>query len=128
MSWTTTAEALCELVRNRDSGSENELNDDWGGLQGIADAIRSDLKDGLSIQVSILFICTSFNFPKEIETGFGARKEHFGTNVLPQEPPRPFWSFYWDAIQDETLVILMIAAVVSIILGEAFPSEDAPRS
>jgi hypothetical protein len=63
-----------------------------------------------------------------VETGFAARKEHFGTNVLPQEPPRSLFSFWFDAIQDRTLIILMVAAVVSIALGEAFPSDDDPRS
>jgi hypothetical protein len=56
MSWTTTPKALTDLVENRDSGSEKELEGDWGGAQGLADSLKSDLKNGLTKQVR-LYIC-----------------------------------------------------------------------
>nr|KYP50409.1 Calcium-transporting ATPase 9, plasma membrane-type [Cajanus cajan] len=45
------------------------------------------------------------------------RKNAFGTNTYPRKKGRSFWRFLWEAWQDLTLIILIIAAVVSLILG-----------
>ncbi|KAL2332555.1 hypothetical protein Fmac_020136 [Flemingia macrophylla] len=45
------------------------------------------------------------------------RKNAFGTNTYPRKKGRSFSRFLWEAWQDLTLIILIIAAVVSLILG-----------
>ncbi|CAJ1954926.1 unnamed protein product [Sphenostylis stenocarpa] len=45
------------------------------------------------------------------------RKNAFGTNTYPRKKGRSFWRFLWESWQDLTLIILIIAAVVSLILG-----------
>ena len=42
---------------------------------------------------------------------------------MPQQPPRPFLEFFKDALSDNTLLILMAAAVLSILLSVFF-SDD----
>ncbi|KAK6944577.1 Calcium-transporting P-type ATPase, N-terminal autoinhibitory domain [Dillenia turbinata] len=44
-------------------------------------------------------------------------KTAFGSNTYPRKKPRSFWVFLWEAWQDLTLIILMVAAVASLALG-----------
>ncbi|KAL6191793.1 hypothetical protein ACLB2K_038182 [Fragaria x ananassa] len=45
------------------------------------------------------------------------RKNAYGSNTYPRKKPRSFWRFLWEACQDLTLIILMVAAVASLALG-----------
>jgi len=41
----------------------------------------------------------------------------FGSNVIPPKPPKTFLELVWEALQDITLIILIIAAMISLILS-----------
>ena len=41
----------------------------------------------------------------------------FGTNVFPEAPSQSFLQLLYESLCDTTLIVLMIAAIVSIILG-----------
>ena len=45
------------------------------------------------------------------------RREYFGANKLPQKVQKTFLQLCWEALKDKVLVILCIAAVVSLALG-----------
>ncbi|OAY83326.1 Calcium-transporting ATPase 8, plasma membrane-type [Ananas comosus] len=45
------------------------------------------------------------------------RREAFGANTYPRKKGRSFLLFLWEACQDLTLIILMVAAVISLALG-----------
>lgn len=47
------------------------------------------------------------------------RQKLFGLNRFVEKPSRPFWMYVWEALQDLTLLILMVCAVVSIGIGIA---------
>ncbi|XP_078182800.1 putative calcium-transporting ATPase 9, plasma membrane-type isoform X2 [Carex rostrata] len=77
-----------------------------GGVDGISKKIRSSLKKGI------------------LENDIKVREAIFGTNKHTEKPSRSFWKFVWDALHDLTLIILMVCAVVSVIVGlftEGFP-------
>lgn len=72
-----------------------------GGLEGIAQKLSMSLETGISAsEISI-------------------RQTIYGLNQYTEKPPRPFWMFVWDALQDLTLIILMVCAVVSVGVGLA---------
>ncbi|KAL5760390.1 hypothetical protein ACOSP7_018906 [Xanthoceras sorbifolium] len=72
-----------------------------GGVEGLAKEVSVSLTDGVvSSDVSI-------------------RQEIYGMNRYAEKPPRSFWTFVWDALQDLTLIILMICAAVSMGVGIA---------
>ncbi|XP_037946981.1 plasma membrane calcium-transporting ATPase 2 isoform X4 [Teleopsis dalmanni] len=55
------------------------------------------------------------------------RRETFGSNVIPPKPPKTFLTLVWEALQDVTLIILEVAALVSLGLSFYKPAdEDAP--
>ncbi|KOB77531.1 Calcium-transporting ATPase [Operophtera brumata] len=56
------------------------------------------------------------------------RREVFGSNMIPPKPPKTFLTLVWEALQDVTLIILEIAAVVSLALSFYSPPEDPTES
>jgi Ca2+ transporting ATPase len=44
------------------------------------------------------------------------RRQVYGANIIPPKPPKTFLMLMWEAIQDVTLIILQVAALVSLIL------------
>lgn len=44
-------------------------------------------------------------------------RAYFGINKVEPPPPTPFWRLVLDALSDLTMIILMIAALFSVILG-----------
>ncbi|EGW31295.1 Ca2+-transporting P-type ATPase [Spathaspora passalidarum NRRL Y-27907] len=51
------------------------------------------------------------------ETDLGGRRHYFGVNRLPERSSRGFFRLCWEAMKDKVLIILSIAAVVSLALG-----------
>ncbi|KAK6928812.1 Cation-transporting P-type ATPase, C-terminal [Dillenia turbinata] len=86
---------LASIVRSHDS---KDLNS-HGGVEGLAEKVSVSLGDGV------------------VSSDISLRQKVFGCNKYAEKPPRTFWMFVSDALQDLTLVILMICAVVSIGVG-----------
>lgn len=57
--------------------------------------------------------------PADIEK----RKTAFGQNFIPPKKPKTFLQLVWEALQDVTLIILEVAAVVSLGLSFYKPPE-----
>lgn len=55
------------------------------------------------------------------------RRETFGSNSIPPKPPKTFAQLVWEALQDITLIILEVAAVVSLLLSFYQPSAEETR-
>ncbi|EPS66913.1 hypothetical protein M569_07863, partial [Genlisea aurea] len=82
---------------------ENDLSflQQHGGVKGLAGKLKSDFEKGIPGN----------------ETDITSRKEAFGSNTYPRKKGRSFLSFVWDACRDTTLIILMVAAAASLVLG-----------
>lgn len=52
------------------------------------------------------------------------RRETFGSNTIPPKPPKTFLTLVWEALQDVTLIILEVAALVSLGLSFYQPADD----
>jgi P-type Ca2+ transporter type 2C len=113
--WDITSDELFDVLHRRDEPSAAQELADLGSLTQLADKLKTDVSRGLSD-------------PEEYASGYSARKKWFGENRLPEKPPRSLWQFWFDALQDRTLIILMTAAVVSIILGLIMPPPGESRS
>ncbi|KAL5549596.1 hypothetical protein UlMin_004827 [Ulmus minor] len=73
----------------------------YGGVKGIGDLLKTNLDKGVSGDDDDLL----------------KRRNAFGSNTYPKKKGRSFWMFLWEAWQDLTLIILMVAAVASLALG-----------
>lgn len=102
-----------------------------GGLQGIARGLQSDLKTGLSIdetsapaEISFEEAVYSRNQTQStkptssaVSECFGDRIRVFKRNVLPAKKATPLWKLMWAAYNDKVLILLTVAAVISLALG-----------
>lgn len=52
------------------------------------------------------------------------RRDTFGSNVIPPKPPKTFLQLAWEALQDITLIILEVAAIVSLALSFYSPEME----
>ncbi|XP_039009543.1 calcium-transporting ATPase 9, plasma membrane-type-like [Hibiscus syriacus] len=73
----------------------------YGGVKGLSGMLRTNLEKGIN----------------EDEADLSNRRNAFGSNTYPRKKGRSFWMFLWEAWQDLTLIILIIAAAVSLGLG-----------
>ncbi|CAM6053706.1 unnamed protein product [Sphagnum tenellum] len=80
-----------------------------GGVKGVAKALNTNLEEGVE------------DSPEELQK----RKDAYGDNTYPRKRPKGFLTFLWEACQDTTLIILMVAAVVS--LAVSMPT-DGPKN
>jgi len=55
------------------------------------------------------------------------RVDVFGSNVIPPKPPKTFLRLCWEAVQDTTLIILIVAAVISLGLSFYKPPAKGMR-
>ncbi|KAJ0085878.1 hypothetical protein Patl1_08826 [Pistacia atlantica] len=72
-----------------------------GGAEGIVEKLSTSISDGISTAEQLL----------------NKRKEIYGVNKFTERPARGFWLFVWEALQDMTLMILAVCAVVSLVVG-----------
>ena len=79
--------------------------EDMGGIDGVAEKLRIALEKGID--------------SSSVET----RRGVFGTNVLPQVPPKSFFFLWFQNLKDPIIIMLMAAALVSTVLGVAVPEE-----
>jgi len=91
---------LRELMEVRGREACEQLNR-YGGVQEICKKIYTSPTEGLS------------GSAKDIEH----RRETFGSNTIPPKPPKTFLTLVWEALQDVTLIILEVAAIVSLLLS-----------
>ncbi|RBR09634.1 uncharacterized protein FIESC28_09746 [Fusarium coffeatum] len=113
-----------------------------GGLPGLEKGLRTDAKAGLSPDEGKLRDHVSFEEATATKEGFKAsptdnvlpttevdddghvakdafpdRKRVYGSNRLPEPKAKSFFQLAWIALQDHVLILLCVAAVVSLALG-----------
>ncbi|KAF4531643.1 hypothetical protein B566_EDAN006574 [Ephemera danica] len=99
-----TLKQLRELMDFRGNEGVAKLEELGGGAE-LCKKLSTSPTEGLSMPV------------KDLER----RKEVFGSNVIPAKKPKSFIELAWEAAQDFTLIILMIAAAISLILAFVAP-------
>jgi Ca2+-transporting ATPase len=60
---------------------------------------------------------TEMSKPEVSKSAFKDRKRVYGDNRLPERKSKTIWALAWTALQDKVLILLSIAAVVSLALG-----------
>ncbi|XP_033017831.1 plasma membrane calcium-transporting ATPase 1 isoform X4 [Lacerta agilis] len=96
-----TLEELRDLMELRAADALHKIQDCYGDAHGICTRLKTSPNEGLS------------GNPADIER----RAAVFGKNFIPPKKPKTFLQLVWEALQDVTLIILEIAAVVSLGLS-----------
>lgn len=74
----------------------------------------------------IIFVCCPIGLPGT-RADIEHRRETFGSNTIPPKPPKTFLQLVWEALQDVTLIILEVAALVSLGLSFYQPENEKTR-
>ncbi|XP_052564452.1 plasma membrane calcium-transporting ATPase 1 isoform X5 [Culex pipiens pallens] len=102
-----TLKNLREIMENR--GREGvAMVTEYGGVHEICRKLYTSENEGLS------------GSKADIEH----RRETFGSNIIPPKPPKAFLTLVWEALQDVTLIILEIAAIISLLLSFYQPADE----
>ncbi len=91
-------EKLLEIMEAKDT----RLVDELGGVQAIAQNIGSDVEKGL-LSIS--------------DHDLDQRKQKYGVNKMERKAPPSIFELFMEAMKDTTIIVLLIAAVISITIG-----------
>uniref|UniRef100_A0A8C2CDE3 Calcium-transporting ATPase n=1 Tax=Cyprinus carpio TaxID=7962 RepID=A0A8C2CDE3_CYPCA len=104
-----TTMQLRELMELRSSEAVNKIAECYGDVQGICRRLKTSPVEGLS------------GNPADLEK----RHTAFGKNFIPPKKPKTFLQLVWEALQDVTLIILEVAAIISLGLSFYHPQGEA---
>uniref|UniRef100_A0A8C4TCG0 Calcium-transporting ATPase n=1 Tax=Erpetoichthys calabaricus TaxID=27687 RepID=A0A8C4TCG0_ERPCA len=92
---------LRSIMELRGTEAVVKIQEDYGDTEGICRRLKTSPTEGLSGQAA------------DIEK----RTEVYGQNFIPPKKPKTFLQLVWEALQDVTLIILEIAAIISLGLS-----------
>ncbi|XP_077469206.1 plasma membrane calcium-transporting ATPase 3b isoform X2 [Stigmatopora argus] len=105
-----TLKELRELMELRGGEALQKIQDSYEDTDGLCQRLQSSTTEGLS------------GDPADLER----RCQTFGQNFIPPKKPKTFLELVWEALQDVTLIILEIAAIISLALSfYQPPGEDS---
>ncbi|KAE8416691.1 hypothetical protein BDV36DRAFT_199324 [Aspergillus pseudocaelatus] len=132
---------LNKLLNPKNLGAFHAL----GGLRGLEKGLRTDINSGLSMDETALDGTVSFEDATSIaseestqgspsqpprqptrsgtepakhpDNGYTDRKRVYGSNKLPERKPKSIFELAWIAYNDKVLILLTVAAIISLALG-----------
>lgn len=97
---------LKNLMELRKTEAVKHIQKTYGNIFAICQRLKTSPTEGI------------IGTPAELTT----RKSVFGRNFIPPQKPKTFLELVWEALQDMTLFILEVAAIVSLGLAFYHPS------
>ncbi|XP_064414355.1 plasma membrane calcium-transporting ATPase 3b isoform X3 [Latimeria chalumnae] len=96
-----TLQELRSLMELRGAEALQKVQEGYGDVNGLCRRLKTSPTEGLS------------DNPTDLEK----RKQIYGQNFIPPKKPKTFLQLVWEALQDVTLIILEIAAIISLALS-----------
>ncbi|XP_031135581.1 plasma membrane calcium-transporting ATPase 1-like [Sander lucioperca] len=96
---------LRSLMELRGEESVTKIKESYGDVSGLCARLRTSPIEGLA------------GNSEDIDR----RIEEFGQNLIPPKKPKTFLQLVWEALQDVTLIILEVAAIISLALSFYHP-------
>uniref|UniRef100_A0A673XYA5 P-type Ca(2+) transporter n=1 Tax=Salmo trutta TaxID=8032 RepID=A0A673XYA5_SALTR len=103
-----TVEELRDLMELRGGEAIQKIQEAYGDSEGLATKLLTNTIDGLSGD----------------QADLDRRSKSFGQNFIPPKQPKTFLELVWEALQDVTLIILEVAAIISLGLSFYQPPGD----
>ncbi|XP_041429099.1 plasma membrane calcium-transporting ATPase 3 isoform X2 [Xenopus laevis] len=105
-----TLQELRSLMELRGAEAIQKIQDSYGDVNGLCRRLKTSPTEGLSENIA----------------DFEKRRQIYGVNFIPPKKAKTFLQLVWEALQDVTLIILEIAAIVS--LGLSFYAPPGEQS
>jgi len=102
MEFQCTVQELRELMKQRGHDGVKALEQGYDrGVLTICERLHTSPTEGLSGDAA------------DVQR----RKDVYGGNYIKPKPPKPFYKLVWEALQDMTLIMLIVAAIISLGLS-----------
>ncbi|KAM9753868.1 LOW QUALITY PROTEIN: plasma membrane calcium-transporting ATPase 1-like [Menidia menidia] len=108
--FSCSLQELRSLMELRGTEAIARIQESYGDVNGLCVRLRTSPAQGLDGSLE----------------DTSRRKLNFGQNVIPPKKPKTFLQLVWEALQDVTLIILEVAAIISLGLSFYQPP-DAER-
>uniref|UniRef100_A0AAQ5XGT6 Calcium-transporting ATPase n=1 Tax=Amphiprion ocellaris TaxID=80972 RepID=A0AAQ5XGT6_AMPOC len=108
--FSCSLQELRSLMELRGAEAITRIQECYGDVNGLCGRLRTSPVEGLDGK----------------SEDINRRKQNFGQNVIPPKKPKTFVQLVWEALQDVTLIILEVAAIISLGLSFYSPP-DAER-
>ncbi|XP_034054606.1 plasma membrane calcium-transporting ATPase 1-like isoform X1 [Gymnodraco acuticeps] len=99
--FSCSLQELRSVMELRGEESLTRIKESYGDVNGLCARLRTSPIDGLD------------GTSEDIDR----RKAEFGQNLIPPKKPKTFLHLVWEALQDVTLIILEVAAIISLGLS-----------
>lgn len=103
-----TLAQLRELMDHKGAEAVRFIKDQYGNAEQVCQLLRTSPTEGLKGDADDL----------------AKRKELYGENSIPPSKPKTFLQLIWEALHDATLIILEIAAIISLALAFYTPGAE----
>lgn len=103
-----SVEELKELMKVRGEEGVKKLKEKYHSIDELCKKLKTNPQQGLTGD----------------DADLKNRVEVFGKNEIPQKASKSFIRLLWEAVQDVTLIILIIAAAISLGLSFVHPGDD----
>ncbi|XP_034022075.1 plasma membrane calcium-transporting ATPase 2 isoform X2 [Thalassophryne amazonica] len=97
------------LMELRGTEAVVKIQEDYGGTEGLCKRLKTSPTEGLA----------------GAQADLDKRREIYGKNLIPPKKPKTFLQLVWEALQDVTLIILEIAALISLGLSFYHPPGES---
>ncbi|XP_008276216.1 plasma membrane calcium-transporting ATPase 1-like isoform X1 [Stegastes partitus] len=108
--FSCSLQELRSLMELRGAEAITRIQECYGDINGLCARLRTSPVEGLDGK----------------SEDINRRIQEFGQNVIPPKKPKTFVQLVWEALQDVTLIILEVAAIISLGLSFYSPP-DAER-
>ncbi|XP_057693208.1 plasma membrane calcium-transporting ATPase 1-like isoform X2 [Corythoichthys intestinalis] len=99
--FSCSLQELRSLMELRGDDAQDRIRQNYQDVNGLCTRLRTSALEGLDGSWEDLEL----------------RRQAFGPNVIPPKKPKTFVQLVWEALQDVTLIILEVAAVISLGLS-----------
>uniref|UniRef100_A0AC34FQ18 Cation-transporting P-type ATPase N-terminal domain-containing protein n=1 Tax=Panagrolaimus sp. ES5 TaxID=591445 RepID=A0AC34FQ18_9BILA len=103
-----SVDELKTLMTFRKHEGKEVIATKYGGIEKLCKKLNTDPQNGIS------------NSEEELKQ----RRHKYGANEIPAQPMKSFFALVWEALQDLTLMILLISAIISLGLSFYHPPEE----
>ncbi|XP_038068879.1 plasma membrane calcium-transporting ATPase 2-like isoform X2 [Patiria miniata] len=111
LALTIPVEELRQLMELRKQDLANHIKTKYTDVIGLCQKLRTSPTHGIS---------GTHGMTADLQR----REQKYGRNEIPPKPPKSFLRLMWEAVQDATLIMLIIAAFIS--LGLSFlPAQES---
>ncbi|QPG74189.1 hypothetical protein FOA43_001513 [Brettanomyces nanus] len=109
-----------QLLHTMNSSAGNQFKLDPADLESIYDpkSLRTLINlGGIDAIIKQLSTSSTSGLAAGNTADFNNRRARYGSNTLPHKAPKSFLRLCWEQMHDRVLIILSVAAVVSLALG-----------